>query len=259
MSLGQNGGLQMEKPDGLWARQVHYLDSLESTNDRARQCAQSGAPHGTVIQAGEQTGGKGRLGRTWLSPSGGLWLSLIIRPMRPIDQCSSLALLFSLWIVEYLEQTASLTFEVYWPNDIFLRNRKLGGILLESSCSNGKIEWIIAGIGLNVNNRTEGFPPDLSAISLSDCGIIRELTVMRQELLNWMERRYQDFCEHGCGPFITLLRSRFGMQGREAELTEIGGKRRVKVLDLGPEGELIIESEGRVETIRSAERLRLIS
>ncbi len=250
----------MECPEGSgsWSREIRYFDALSSTSDYARQCAQGGAPHGTVIQAVEQTGGKGRLGRAWISPPGGLWLSLIIKPLRPIDQCSSLALLFSLWIIEYLEMTTSLTFEVYWPNDIYLQERKMGGILLESSCSGGKIEWIIVGIGLNVNNSTDAFPPDLSAISLSACGVTRELTSTRNELLNWMEHRYLQFCEQGCEPFIPLLRSRLGMLGRRVRLTETSGTRIVKVLDLGPEGELLIEADGRVEAIRSAECVRLI-
>lgn len=244
--------------DSRWQRGVRYFEALPSTNDLARKVAREGAPEGTVIQAGEQTGGKGRLGRIWHSPPGGLWMSLILRPPLPAEKCSSLALLVSLWIIECLEKKAEIPLEIYWPNDIYVQQKKMGGILLESSVSKGGVDWIVAGIGLNVNNITEGFPAGVTAVSLSSLGITAELNTVRDELLCWIERRYKKFCREGGEPFIPLLRARFGMKGKEAELTETSGTRIIKVLDLGPEGEMLIETDGRVETIRSAERLRLI-
>jgi BirA family biotin operon repressor/biotin-[acetyl-CoA-carboxylase] ligase len=231
---------------------------MASTNDFAKELARQGAPEGTVVQAGVQTGGKGRLGRTWISPPGGLWLSLIVRPPLPAEKCSSLALLVSLWVIECLEKRAALPFEVYWPNDIYVRRKKLGGILLESSVSKGGVDWIVAGMGLNVNNETDGLPDDLKAVSLSSLGIAADLTEIRNEILCRIEKQYRIFCRTGSAPFIPLLRSKLGMTGRYVELTEISGKRKVKVLDLGLEGELLVDAGGVIETIRSAERVRLL-
>jgi len=244
--------------DCSWQRDVRYFDTLSSTNDLAKELARQGAPEGTAVQAGVQTGGRGRLGRTWISPPGGLWLSLILRPPLPAEKCSSLALLVSLWVIECLEKRAALPFEVYWPNDIYVQRKKLGGILLESSVSKGGVDWIVAGIGLNVNNETDGLPDELKAVSLCSFGIAADLAEIRDGLLSRIEKHYRIFCTEGSAAFIQPLRSRLGMTGKEVELTEVSGTRRVKVLDLGNDGELVIEADGAVETIRSAERVRLI-
>jgi len=250
--------LETGSADCNWHRNVRYFDTLTSTNDLAKELARQGAPEGTVIQAGVQTGGKGRLGRTWLSPPGGLWISVILRPPLPAEKCASLALLVSLWIIECLEKKAALPFEVYWPNDIYVQRKKMGGILLESSVSKGGIDWIVAGTGINVNNETDGLPDGLKAVSLSSLGIAADLTEIRDGLLCMIERQYRLFCRDGSAQFIPSLRSRLGMKGRDVELTEASGTRRVNVVDLGPEGELLVEVGGVIETIRSAERIRLI-
>ncbi len=144
-------------------RQVIHCDSLGSTNDLARQLANEGAPEIVLISADEQTTGRGRLGRTWITPPGAaLAISLLTRPVIPAQQAMRLTMLAGLAAVEGIEQATGLHLDLKWPNDIVTPIldpkgpgetvvRKLGGILTECAFQNDQIEYAIIGLGLNVN------------------------------------------------------------------------------------------------------------
>ncbi|HEY3435741.1 MAG TPA: biotin--[acetyl-CoA-carboxylase] ligase, partial [Solirubrobacterales bacterium] len=135
----------------------HYRRT-DSTNTRARELAAAGAPHGTVVTAGEQSAGRGRQGRTWTAPPNkALLYSAIVRPLE--DHHTMLPLAVPLAVCEAAEQMNSdLTCKVKWPNDIHVEGRKLAGVLIEARPQDG---WAVIGIGLNLAIEEHEFPPEL--------------------------------------------------------------------------------------------------
>ncbi|MDO9107563.1 MAG: biotin--[acetyl-CoA-carboxylase] ligase, partial [Coriobacteriia bacterium] len=151
--------------DPLWVR-FEGGPSTVSTNDDAKILARSGAPEGTVVVVGAQTGGRGRLGREWISPSGGAYLSIILRPSMSPAQSAALPLVVALGVARGLESLGCYPM-LKWPNDVWLGAGpgsadvlgKLSGVLLEMQSEIDRVEWIVAGVGVNVSSavgRTAG-------------------------------------------------------------------------------------------------------
>lgn len=156
-------------PSGYpWVKTIHYHDTIGSTNDEAKILAAQGAPHGTVIVAGEQTGGRGRLGRSFHSPVGlGIYLSVILRP-----QCSPLELMHltcaaAVAMCDAVEEAAGFRPGIKWTNDLVFGTKKLGGILTELGLnpSTGTVDYAVVGIGINCRHKKEDFPPALQEIA----------------------------------------------------------------------------------------------
>jgi BirA family biotin operon repressor/biotin-[acetyl-CoA-carboxylase] ligase len=130
-------------------RQILYYPAIPSTMNEAKRAARGGAVEGTVIIADQQTAGRGRLGRAWLSPRGNIALSLIIRPS--LEQLPRLNMVASLAIVHSIENVTGLKAEIKWPNDILIGGKKVCGILIESALRGGSVDWAIIGIGINID------------------------------------------------------------------------------------------------------------
>lgn len=130
-------------------RNVIYLPVTTSTNEVARQAARERATEGTVVIAGQQTAGRGRLGRNWSSPPGSLALSVILRPQT--SRLSSLIMIASLAVVHAIEKVTGLKSQIKWPNDILINNKKVCGILIENAWKGSGLDYSVIGIGLNVN------------------------------------------------------------------------------------------------------------
>jgi BirA family biotin operon repressor/biotin-[acetyl-CoA-carboxylase] ligase len=136
---------------GFW-QELQVLETATSTNDRLKELACSGAPEGTALIAEEQCSGRGRFGRSWHSPRGGAWFSVLLRPRIELAQSGCIAITLAVGLAGGLRQAYRLPVGVKWPNDLWLNQQKLGGILIELASRGDKIEWMIAGIGINVNN-----------------------------------------------------------------------------------------------------------
>ncbi len=148
-------------------QRVIYYPSLTSTMGVARREAQQEAAEGTVIIADEQTAGRGRLGRVWLSPRGSIALSIILYPS--LSHLPSLIMLASLAVVHSIEAVTGLKSQTKWPNDVLVNGRKVCGILIESDVQGNAVNYAIIGIGINANLRLADFPEILPiATSLSD-------------------------------------------------------------------------------------------
>ncbi len=174
----------------LVGQRVTYYPTLTSTMDVARQEAQQRAAEGTVVIVGEQTAGKGRIKRTWLSPKGNLALSIILYPN--VAHLPSLIMLASLALVHSIETVTGLKSQVKWPNDVLVNGRKVCGILIESQVRGNTVDYAIIGIGVNVNLKTADFPEiHPTATSLSD-ELGREIPLLDiiQQVLVEIERLY---------------------------------------------------------------------
>ena len=130
---------------------IHYLSVCDSTQDVAESLASSGAPEGTVVIAEELRRGRGRLGRKWYAPRGGIWMSIVFRP-RYIEQMHLISIAMGVAVAKTLRSLFNIDAKVKWPNDVVIDDKKVCGILVEGKAEADKIHYIIVGIGINVNN-----------------------------------------------------------------------------------------------------------
>jgi BirA family biotin operon repressor/biotin-[acetyl-CoA-carboxylase] ligase len=162
----------------------HYLRT-DSTNTRAKQLAEAGAPHGTVVTAAEQTEGRGRQGRVWTAPPGKALLYSAI--LRPHDERPLLPLAAAVAVCEASEALApGVECGVKWPNDVLLDRRKLAGVLIEARPQD---DWAVIGVGINLTIAPEEFPPDLrdTAISIFGPTLLTAAVVLSRHLDRWVE------------------------------------------------------------------------
>jgi type III pantothenate kinase len=146
--------LSFEMPPGY---RLEKFDNLDSTNEEAKRRAQTGAAPGLIISAQSQSAGRGRQGRTWISPSGGLYFSILLRPTCPAAKAAQLSFVSALAVGEgiatSLRDPERLCFK--WPNDVLIGTRKVAGILLESGSGSKTLEWLVVGIGINIESHPE--------------------------------------------------------------------------------------------------------
>jgi BirA family transcriptional regulator, biotin operon repressor / biotin---[acetyl-CoA-carboxylase] ligase len=164
-------------------RKIFYFDSLSSTMDTAREEAHKGAAEGTVIIAGEQTAGRGRLQRAWLSPQGNIALSIILRP--EIASLPYLIMIASLAVARSIETVTGQETQIKWPNDVLIGGKKVCGILIENELKGNKADFCIVGIGVNVSlNVSDHDEIAETAISLKGKDDLR-VTIIRQLLVEF--------------------------------------------------------------------------
>ena len=150
--------------------QVHWFSTIDSTNTQAKIMAQNGAPHGTVLVAGHQTGGRGRMGRSFSSPAGlGLYLSVILRPGCAATKLMHLTCAAGIAACDAVQESCQIRPGIKWINDLVIGSRKLGGILTEMSVDpkTGLVEYAIIGIGINCLQDPEDFPRELQSMAIS--------------------------------------------------------------------------------------------
>lgn len=180
-------------------KEIIYKTSLTSTQELAHRIANEGAEEGTLIVADEQTGGKGRLGRSWYSPIGtGIWMSVIVRPEIPPQKAPQLTLLTAVAVLRGMKEATGTECEIKWPNDILYEGKKIVGILTEMQAEPDQVHSIIIGVGINVNQQQ--FPPELEQIATSLRQIQnKELkrSVVIQRVLEEFEQLYLEYIENG--------------------------------------------------------------
>jgi BirA family biotin operon repressor/biotin-[acetyl-CoA-carboxylase] ligase len=178
-----------------------YLPVTDSTNSRAAESAEKGAPHGTIVCADAQTGGRGRFDRRWESPPGvNLYLSLLLRP--PVDprRAPQFTLVAAVALAKAVEEVAKIPARLKWPNDLYLEGKKAAGILAEMSTDADRLRHVVIGIGLNVNAEESHFPGALSrsatSLRLSTGRTFRRVDVLVRFLDRFAES-YRDFLSGG--------------------------------------------------------------
>lgn len=154
----------------LIGHRIYYLQQTGSTNDDAFRLGSQGEPEGTVVIAGTQTAGKGRMSRAWHSPpQANIYTSIILRPGFDVRRAPQISIAAGVAVAETLEQYCPDKVQLKWPNDVLIAGRKICGILSQVKMSADAIDFIVAGIGVNVNMDKEQFPADIheTATSLS--------------------------------------------------------------------------------------------
>lgn len=228
--------------------QIDYHDEINSTNERAKQLAREGALHGMIVIAEKQLQGKGRLGRFWYSPSGtGIWLSMILRPKILPFEAPKLTLLAGVAAARAIQQVAHLTPEIKWPNDILLEGKKVSGILTEMSAEMDAINFVIVGIGINVNLLPEDFEPELKDIATS-LAIQKGEKISRVHLLQCflreMEALYEEFLHNGFADILDEWKQWTNLLGRRVKINMISDEFLATIVDIDDSGSLVVEREG---------------
>jgi len=150
-----------------WIKDIQYFEELPSTQDCALDLARQGAEEGILIIAERQTQARGRKTRDWFSPQGGLWFSLILRPKIAPFNATKLNLCIGLAVVEAVKEIAGISAVLKWPNDIYFKEKKLGGILIDTETGTDFLKFAVAGVGLNTNVKLDDFPQELRQLATS--------------------------------------------------------------------------------------------
>jgi BirA family biotin operon repressor/biotin-[acetyl-CoA-carboxylase] ligase len=235
---------------------IIYFRETDSTNTRAKELAVQGAPEGTLVVSEAQTGGRGRKGREWFSPSkGGIYLSLILRPTISPAEAPKITLLTAVAIAEALLILTQLEVRIKWPNDILVNGKKLVGILTEMSTDMDEIDYVVVGLGLNVN--TPGFPEDISDKATSlfiEAGKQFSRARLVAEFLKWEEHYYELFQEVGFEPVIKRWKELSNIIGKIIAVEMIDQTLMGEVEDIDSDGFLILrDNRGKSHRIISGD------
>jgi BirA family biotin operon repressor/biotin-[acetyl-CoA-carboxylase] ligase len=229
----------------LLGRYIFFSREVGSTNDWAKELAELDAPEGAVVLAETQTAGRGRLGRKWISPKGGLWFSIIFKPkIKPIETVK-LVFLASLAVAETIRELYGLRAETKWPNDVLVDGLKVCGILSEMKTVGEKVEYAVIGIGINANfNVDEEFPEELreKATSLEKAlGRKISLEELFKALLEKMESLHQQFLKEGFTPILERWKSYASFLGCEVEVHGDGERLEGTASNVDEDGALILK------------------
>ncbi|MBO8154977.1 MAG: biotin--[acetyl-CoA-carboxylase] ligase [Bacillaceae bacterium] len=237
---------------------VIFEESTSSTQNMAHRLAQEGAGHGTVIVADEQLKGRGRLNRSWDSKKGdGIWMSLILRPEIGPQQAPQLTLLCAVAIVKALEQNTIIHPKIKWPNDIFVNDKKLAGILTEMQAEQDQIQYIVQGIGINVNQGDADFQAikgnhPTSLMLETGKKVNRRLLI--QQILKQLEDLYELYMREGFSPVKQMWEEKAYKLGKSITVKAKNEEWSAVLKGIHHDGALIVTDEkGQDHILYSAE------
>jgi BirA family biotin operon repressor/biotin-[acetyl-CoA-carboxylase] ligase len=241
----------------LFAQNLVFHRSLDSTNTLAKELAAQGAPEGTLVLAEEQSAGRGRMGRHWVSPGyANLLFSLLLRPRIHKDQVFVTTMILALATIKAVKSRTGLTSAIKWPNDIFVRGKKLGGILTEFSLRQEEIDYVVVGLGLNVNwspHRTEE-ASRLATSILAETGSRISRNDLLVTLLRIFEPYYGEVLSGQIDDFYKTWNEASMIIGRNVEIVTPVEKTHGRALRIDRSGALIIEDDtGKEQRIISGE------
>ncbi|MCU9593679.1 biotin--[acetyl-CoA-carboxylase] ligase [Caldibacillus thermolactis] len=239
-------------------RSVYFFESVTSTQKVAKEYAMNGAKHGTLIVADEQTEGRGRMVRKWYSPKGtGIWASFILRPDIQIQHAPQLTLLSAVAVVQAIKKVTHITPEIKWPNDILISGRKVCGILTELQAEEDRIQSVILGIGINVNQDKNDFSAEIikKATSLKiELGKTVNRSSLIQSLCYYIEQLLHLYISEGFTPIKSLWETYAVSIGKRISARTVKGTFDGVALGINNEGVLLLKQDnGDIVEIISAD------
>lgn len=235
---------------------INFHDQLGSTNEMATELAKGGAKEGTVVVARTQTKGKGRNDKEFSSPRGGIYLSVILKPDMPPDKIYTLPLVMGLSVSKAIQCSTSKVATVKWPNDVILEERKVAGILMVPSIKGMQLEFVIVGIGINLNTESENFSEEAGKVA----GSIREITgkiidpnEFLRDLMYFLDLNYSQFLNGQSEDLLDQWAKRSDTIGSEVKVTAGSREIRGKALGLDQTGALIVQTRGGMKRVTSGE------
>ncbi|MBN1833979.1 MAG: biotin--[acetyl-CoA-carboxylase] ligase [Deltaproteobacteria bacterium] len=232
----------------IFGRPIIFYSELSSTQDTAKELARKGAKEGTVVIAENQTQGKGRKGREWSSASGqGIQISVILRPRLRPSQSIQIPLVAGVAMAQAIIEVTPLKPRIKWPNDLMIGGKKVGGILTEMNAEIDRIDYVVLGVGLNVNTPQSLFPKEIRRIATSlaeELGGPVSRVRLVQSFLTEFEGLYEEFTTSGFQTIRERWKAMSDTIGAWVELSDMGeGKMKGRVLDMDMEGALLLEKE----------------
>lgn len=244
-------------PQQLIGNQIYYYPRLDSTNQALKRSIKDyHPPEGTVYVAGKQEEGKGRRGRKWESPPGGLWFSFLLRPTLPLPQTALLSLVFAVSLVKSLNLFSGSPCQIKWPNDVYCQGRKIAGILLEMSGEIDNADYLIVGIGINVNVRMNDLPAAIGANSTSLLEVSGQAIDANEVLLTVLkdlDSYYREFLKNGFSDIRLEFKSRCLHLGKVIETTRGQDIIRGINTDIDELGNLIVQSQDNLVRISTGD------
>ena len=227
-------------------RKIYYFDFIDSTMNKAMQLGMDLAPSGTLVLAESQTKGRGRLGRSWFSPKyKGIYLSLILRPAIEPAVSPVLTFLSAVSICETVKSVLGLDVQIKWPNDVFIHNKKFTGILTEMNAEVDKINFVVIGIGLNVNNEKKSLISQATSLKEHFGQTINRVALL-QELLRKIENNYILLENKGTQVIIDKWRSYSLTLGRRVKVYCQSRHIEGSAVDIDRDGSLLIRRDSGV-------------
>lgn len=227
-------------------KQVFIYDAVSSTNSVSRELAKEGKPEGYVVAAKTQRTGHGRLKRTWFSPQGGLWFSIILRPkMEPLD-APKITLMAAVAIASALKETYNLNARIKWPNDVLVSGKKIGGILTDMRTRETQIEYIILGIGINGNFELYELPEEIresATTMMNEVDGIVNLEELFINLLLSLDYQYHQLISGNSESVLNNWKRLSDTLGKEVIINTQKGIIQGKALDLDENGALILKTQ----------------
>ncbi|MBP3791265.1 MAG: biotin--[acetyl-CoA-carboxylase] ligase [Methanobrevibacter sp.] len=245
--------------DTKWAgRNLYIFDEVKSTNTVAKFLAKNGAENGTVVISERQTDARGRSGKAWASPIGGIWLSLIVKPNVDYSKLPMITIGTGVAVAKAIERTGIKSAEIKWPNDIIIHDKKVCGILTEAVTTFNTIDSVIIGVGIDANIDIEDFPQELQdgTTTLSDeLGRKEDENVLIRMFLEEFEKIGETFNDGDYESILKDWRKRSYSVGKIVEVREPFNKNYdAYVVGIGKEGALIVEKiDGTLEKVISGE------
>ena len=245
-------GMKVDKvQEGLrtkrFGKRIVFLREVASTNDYAKELANYGAEEGTVVIAEMQTAGRGRLGREWVSPKGGLYFSVILRPKVSVSEAVKLVFVAGLAVAKILHEVYGVKVETKWPNDVLMNGKKVCGILTEMNTTGEKVNYVVVGIGVNANFEVKDvFPEPLRMVATSlenEIGRKVSLKELLRALLEKLEDIYHLFMKKGFTTILEKWKAYASFLGCQVEVSSATERWFGLALDIEGDGSLIMRLE----------------
>lgn len=245
-------------------KNIYSFDVIDSTNNYAKKIAMEGCEDGSVVVAETQTSGKGRLGRAWnAAKKAGIWMSVVLRPSIPPEDVQVITIAASVAVVSALKRTTGISAGIKWPNDIVVEGKKVCGILTEMNSEMEQVNFLVLGIGINVNQETEDFPEDLrnTAISLKGAANENKIPVemfkrsdIIRSILFELEQSYKKINSRNTGGIIDEWRKYSVTLGKEVKVSAKSFEYKGIAQDITEDGKLVVKcDDGTVREIMSGE------
>ncbi len=224
----------------VMGQKIVYEETLTSTMDTAFELAVAGSPEGTLVCSESQTHGRGRMGRTWISPkSKGIYLSLILRPKLPPMETAKLTLLTAVVVSEAIQKICGFEVQIKWPNDLLVGRKKLAGILTELHADPDRVKFVVVGIGLNVNTQSHQLPPGSTSLKLETGQTWSRVSLIQEMLKEW-EQWYSQFTRRGFEPILKRWKELSVTLGRRVRVSDPSGVIEGEAKDIDTDGGLLI-------------------
>ena len=248
----------------LIGQKVYYFDSIDSTQNQALKIANEPENNGAVIIAATQTGGKGRTGRKWISPKGGIWFSIILHPKFDISITTLFPIASSLALSKAIENTFEITPELKWPNDLTIKGKKIAGILVDAAFESNKIESLVLGVGINFNvdikaiKKTLKDTPNFYGVSsLSEQNKKVKPIQLVQNFFVELEKIYELLNKKQTKKIILDWTKRSSTLGKNVEINTTDGKIKGKATKIDEDGALIISNKSKTYKVIAGDVIHL--